>query len=406
MPVRVQPYLFYEFVELYNTSNTAVDISGWELWDPSKKAWFTFPPSTILQPGAFAVVVNDASGGSPPPATAPNLSFDAATGPGAILNNGGDNLVVYDPVSDSYIQAVYNGDSVDDPTTYAGFSPTATNAGPGVDDFGSDNDGQSVGRFPDGSDSFAVDTPSPGIANVCFADGTMLAVSGGTKRIEDIKVGDLVLTADRGAQKVTWTHSQYWSAQHLRASKKLAPVRIACGALGNGLPNKALKLSQQHRVLVKGLIAERMFGQSEVLIPAKFLLGLPGIDIIYPETGVTYFHILFRDHEIVFSNGIPSESLYLGREAVRSLPQAAVEEIELILKIQLPKAEGAETLMRPVRTFIQGKRARQLVERHAKNERPVLSKREASLLSERARRVAISTLSCIAGGEPKCKLFD
>lgn len=33
-----------EFLEIANTSNTAIDISGLELWDQGRDNWFTFPP--------------------------------------------------------------------------------------------------------------------------------------------------------------------------------------------------------------------------------------------------------------------------------------------------------------------------------------------------------------------------
>jgi hypothetical protein len=143
-----------EFVELYNLSGAAVDISGWQLWDDGVGLWFTFPPATVLQPGAYAVVVTAVqSGGSLPTMTNPNsLAFDAGYS-GGVLNNGGDNVVLYDPGADEYVQLRYNGDGADDPPTeYAGFSATATSVGP-VEDWGSDQDGNSITRYPSGDDT-------------------------------------------------------------------------------------------------------------------------------------------------------------------------------------------------------------------------------------------------------------
>ena len=54
-----------EFVELYNSSGSAVDIAGWQLWDDGSGNWFTFPAPSVVQPGGFALVVVDVqSGGS------------------------------------------------------------------------------------------------------------------------------------------------------------------------------------------------------------------------------------------------------------------------------------------------------------------------------------------------------
>lgn len=174
-----------EFVELVNISDTAIDISGLELWDAGNDNWFTFPPGTVLEPGAHATVIVSLQPGGTLPAGGPDdLSFDAGLG-APILNNGGDNIVVYDPAHDEYIVATYNGDTLDDPTAgggdYAGFSPTATQVGAG-EDMGNDTDGQSLQRVSDSGDSFTSDTPTAGTGNVCFTAGTLIDTADGRRR--------------------------------------------------------------------------------------------------------------------------------------------------------------------------------------------------------------------------------
>ena len=46
-----------EFIELYNVSGSTIDISGFQLWDDGSDNWFTFPASTTLGAGNYAVVV-------------------------------------------------------------------------------------------------------------------------------------------------------------------------------------------------------------------------------------------------------------------------------------------------------------------------------------------------------------
>ncbi|MEM7335675.1 MAG: ExeM/NucH family extracellular endonuclease [Chloroflexota bacterium] len=157
-----------EFVEIYNLSGSTIDIGGFELWDAGADLWFTFPSGTMLGAGNYAVVVGDIADGSLPAVSAGNLAFSSGSANG--INNGGDNVVLYDPNNDEYIQIIFNGDAVDDPTAagdYDGFSVTATLVGT-VDDFGSDSDGISLVREPAGDtnvvqhNTISADNASPG----------------------------------------------------------------------------------------------------------------------------------------------------------------------------------------------------------------------------------------------------
>jgi len=160
-----------EFLELYNSSNSTIDISGWEMWDSLALKWFIFPGNaddgtTLLVAGAYAVVVTKVqSGGQLPTMTNPDsLVFDANVG-SAVMNNPMDNVVLYDPGEDEYIQLYYNGDGIDDPTsTYPGFSSTAVRVG-SVEDFGYDEDGKSLTRYPSGDTNVVIHDSIPGAGN-------------------------------------------------------------------------------------------------------------------------------------------------------------------------------------------------------------------------------------------------
>ena len=171
-----------EFVELYNLSGGDIDISGWQLWDAGVGNWFTFPgtpesATTVLKAGAYAVVVVGVqTGGSLPTMTNPDsVAFDAASS--SLINNLGDNVVLYDPGTDAYIQLLFNGDAADNPPIhYAGngFSATAVRVG-SIDDFGSDTDGKSLTRYPSGDTNVAVHDSIPGVTS--FASPTKVTVS-------------------------------------------------------------------------------------------------------------------------------------------------------------------------------------------------------------------------------------
>lgn len=160
-----------EFLELYNNSTETIDISGWEVWDSGSLLWFTFPGSpddstTTLAASAYVVVVAGVqTGGSLPSMTNPeSIIFDAGNG-SQTMNNTMDNVVLYDPGADEYVQLVYNGDAADDPTSsYSGFSSMAVRVGP-VEDFGSDEDGKSLTRYPSGDTYIIIHDSIPGAGN-------------------------------------------------------------------------------------------------------------------------------------------------------------------------------------------------------------------------------------------------
>ncbi len=158
-----------EFLEIYNTGNAPLDIGGLQFWDSGSGQYFTVPAGTVLGPYGFVVVVADVAGGSLPPVVAGSHAF--STGGALSLSNSGDNLVLYDPATDEYIQAIYNGDVVDNPPTdYAGFPATAVRLG-AVQDLGSDLDGTSQALSPDGA------TANP-VHHVDIAPGGVLATPG------------------------------------------------------------------------------------------------------------------------------------------------------------------------------------------------------------------------------------
>ncbi|TRW99117.1 Hint domain-containing protein [Paracoccus sp. M683] len=196
----------------------------------------------------------------------------------------------------------------------------------------------------------------------CFAAGTMIRTPDGEVPVEGLKVGDLVLTRDHGARPIRWVGSRHFSAAELDAETRLRPIRISAGALAQTTPEQDLMVSPQHRVLVRSRIAQRMFGTDEVLVAAKQLVMLEGIDVDAAEGGVTYHHVMFDEHEVVFSNGAETESLYAGEQALRSVGQAARDELFAIF----PELQGDE---RPAaaRPLASGRMGRKLAMRHRQN---------------------------------------
>ncbi|WP_341368927.1 Hint domain-containing protein [Yoonia sp. BS5-3] len=234
-----------------------------------------------------------------------------------------------------------------------------------------------VGEFPpigvpltvlsnaEGPNNPYVDHASP----PCFTRGCQIDTINGRMCVEHLSEGAWVRTADNGFQRIRWINSREFTKEKLRSNAKLYPVRIVAGALGEGQPERDLLVSRQHRLLVKSKIAKRMFGQGEVLVAAIRLIDLPGVFVDETVDFVEYFHLLFDRHEIVFAEGAPTESLFTGPEALKSISTASKAEILTIF----PELEELNYSPEPARFIPTGSRQKRLVVRHMKNGTPCLT---------------------------------
>ncbi|AUM75703.1 hemolysin [Paracoccus jeotgali] len=203
---------------------------------------------------------------------------------------------------------------------------------------------------------------------VCFGADALIMADGDEVAAGDLQVGDLVETRDDGLQAIRWIGKRHLDADTLAAYPNLRPIRIRAGALGDGLPHSDLIVSPQHRILVRSRIAMKMFGAAEVLVAAKQLVQLDGIDIATDLDSVTYVHFLFDRHQIVLSNGAETESMFTGEEALRSVgPQALAEIMAIFPELAQNHAEAVSARM-----LVSGRMGRKLAVRHAQNAKPLL----------------------------------
>lgn len=156
---------------------------------------------------------------------------------------------------------------------------------------------------------------------ICFTAGTRIATAQGLRAIEDLRVGDMVVTRDHGLQPVRWA-----GQREVPAQGALAPVRFEAGVLGNRRP---LLVSPQHRMLIEGAEATMLFGESEVLASAKHLVNGGSVTSL-PGGMVSYVHVLFDDHEIIYAEGAPSESFFPGETGLDAVEAAAREELFML----------------------------------------------------------------------------
>lgn len=203
----------------------------------------------------------------------------------------------------------------------------------------------------------------------CFTAGTLIDTDTGPRAIETIATGDLVMTRDHGLQPVRWIGARRIDAELLAVGSHLRPVRIAAGALGPDRPAQDLVVSRQHRILIGSRIVQRMFGEDEILVPAKDLVDVvPGVTLEDTGKGVTYLHMMFDRHEIVSANGQPSETLLAAPQALKNLAPAALAELYDIF----PELRARTPATHPARSLMRGARVRNCIRRHVQN-RAVLS---------------------------------
>lgn len=195
----------------------------------------------------------------------------------------------------------------------------------------------------------------------CFCFDTLIETDTGTRPVGDIRPGDRVLTRDHGFQPVIWTEQNCVDGAVLAALPALAPIRIAPGALGQNMPSRPLRVSPQHRILIRSAIAKRMFQHMEVLVSAKNLLGLPGIAQEAAGPEIVFVHLALACHHILKANGAWAESFLCGKVALRALPRASRKSLLTCMP------GWATSPPAPARPCIRGHKARQLAERINKN---------------------------------------
>lgn len=168
--------------------------------------------------------------------------------------------------------------------------------------------------------------PSDASTTPCFTPGTAITTPRGLIAAEALAVGDKVLTRDNGIQEIRWVGSKAIKLAEIEAQPHLRPVLIRKDAISPGLPMQDTLVSPNHRILVTGDHAANIFGEREVLVSAKHLVGLPGIEEA-KVLGTTYIHFMFDHHEVVLSNGAWSESFQPGDHSLKGLGSEQRTEI-------------------------------------------------------------------------------
>jgi hypothetical protein len=183
-------------------------------------------------------------------------------------------------------------------------------------------------------------------ASPCFTPGTRVTTHRGELPVELLAAGDRVVTRDNGIQTVRWVGRTQMSLQDFQANPHLLPVFIRQGAFGRGLPERDMRVSPNHRILMTHPRGTRRFAEPEVLVAAKNL-AQQGVHTVQ-SSGTTYLHFLCDRHEVVLADGIWTESFQPGDQSLKGIGNAQrLEILELFPELKTAAGQRAYAAARP-----------------------------------------------------------
>ena len=160
----------------------------------------------------------------------------------------------------------------------------------------------------------------------CYARGTRIATPDGERRIETLKVGDLVCTADGNPVEIRWLWRRM---EHFDRPDAEFPMRFTSECLGAGRPQRSLVVSAQHRIAVG--FPDQLANEPKALVPAKALANLAGVHVMHARKSIQWWHIVCDRHVLLLANGIVSESMLLGPQMYRAFTREERAELRRAL---------------------------------------------------------------------------
>jgi hypothetical protein len=130
----------------------------------------------------------------------------------------------------------------------------------------------------------------------CFAEGTRVETVNGAIAVEDLSVGDIMVTASGAHRPLTWIGQMVSRPARHPRPWEVNPVVVKPDAFGPGMPAHDVRLSPGHSVYVDG-----------VLVPVGLLVN--GATIVQEKVArVRYFHLELESHDVLMAEGLPCES--------------------------------------------------------------------------------------------------
>ncbi|ANP38156.1 hemolysin-type calcium-binding protein [Phaeobacter gallaeciensis] len=166
---------------------------------------------------------------------------------------------------------------------------------------------------------------------ICFTPGTLIDTPSGACPVEHLSPGDVVQTRDNGPQKIRWIGARRMSGARLFVYPGLRPIRLRAGALASDRPEGDLLVSPEHRLLLRGGRVRALFNTPEVLVAARDLINGTSIAADTQLREVTYIHLLFEEHQVLWANGVESESFHPANASLTALSEGDRQRLQTLL---------------------------------------------------------------------------
>ncbi|MDU8912956.1 Hint domain-containing protein [Aestuariicoccus sp. MJ-SS9] len=154
---------------------------------------------------------------------------------------------------------------------------------------------------------------------ICFTPGTAILTEQGYRPIETLKAGERVITRDNGPRPIRWI-----GTSTVNGRGRFAPIAVNTKVMDGA--RRPLLVSPQHRILFTGYKAQLLFGESEVVVAAKYLVD--GRDVrVVEQDRVTYVHLMLDQHEVIFAEEAATESFFAGETGIAAITDESREEM-------------------------------------------------------------------------------
>jgi len=161
-------------------------------------------------------------------------------------------------------------------------------------------DGDIVGRFDAGEQDLSKVTFDGGTMNyACYLKGTHIATPEGEVKVETLKAGDKVLTANSGIATVKWLGQRtlYKSRIPAKDAVRAFPILFKKDSIAPNVPHRNLMVSPGHHISFDG-----------TLVPAMMLVNGQTIVQQFETKEFEYFHVELDQFDIILAEGVPAES--------------------------------------------------------------------------------------------------
>jgi hypothetical protein len=139
-------------------------------------------------------------------------------------------------------------------------------------------------------------------AALCFMRGTSVLTASGERKVEDLAIGDLLVTQSGAVRPILWVGRYGYKRSDVSRPwvADARPVRVAKSALAPNVPDRDLFITQAHALFIDG-----------ALVPAGSLLNGDTISLYAADEfdALEYFHIKLETHDVIFAANAPCETL-------------------------------------------------------------------------------------------------